>query len=97
MLELLSEPFYILAQTRLLFGLRVAIETLAIISKASLMLLLLYANAAPPAIAVSWAQAWFDILAARVLTALHFKTVDEFVADYGDHLPWCCRRLRMQR
>ena len=57
MVELLSEPLYILAQTRLLFGLRVAVETLAIISKASLTLLILYTDAAPPAIALSWAQA----------------------------------------
>ena len=57
MIELLSEPLYILAQTRLLFGLRVAVETLAIITKASLTLLLLYASAAAPAVALSWAQA----------------------------------------
>ena len=57
MIELLSEPLYILAQTRLLFGLRVIIETLAIVSKASLTLLLLYTDAAAPAIALSWAQA----------------------------------------
>ena len=57
MLELLSEPLYILAQTRLLFGLRVVIETLAIVTKASLTLLLLYTDAAVPAIALSWAQA----------------------------------------
>ena len=57
MIELLSEPLYILAQTRLLFALRVVIETLAIVTKASLTLLLLYTDAAAPAIALSWAQA----------------------------------------
>ncbi len=56
MIELLSEPLYTLAQTRLLFGLRVVIETLAIVTKASLTLLLLSTDAAAPAIALSWAQ-----------------------------------------
>ena len=56
MIELLSEPLYILAQSRLLFRLRVAVETFAIVSKALLTLALLYADAAQPAIALSWAQ-----------------------------------------
>lgn len=56
LLELLSEPLYILAQSRLLFKLRVAVETSAIVSKALLTLSLLHRTGIQPAIALSWAQ-----------------------------------------
>ena len=69
MIELLSEPLYILAQTRLLFGLRVLVETLAIVTKASLTLLLLHTDAAAPAIALSWAQACLCV--GHLLCVLH--------------------------
>ena len=57
MVELLSEPLYILAQSQLLFRLRVVVETAAIVSKALLTLGLLHWGVTQPAIALCWAQA----------------------------------------
>lgn len=55
-LEILSEPLYILAAARLQFGLRVAVETVAMGAKGLLTLALVRRPAYPPAIAFSWAQ-----------------------------------------
>lgn len=55
-LEVLSEPLYILAAARLQFGLRVAVETVAMGAKGLLTLALVRSPAHPPAIAFSWAQ-----------------------------------------
>ncbi len=93
MVELLSEPLYILAQTRLLFGLRVVIETLAIVTKASLTLLLLYTDAAAPAIALSWAQARGERHA--ICPALARCMLLGYVSSITLFPGWC--RLPMQR
>lgn len=55
-IELLSEPFYILSSVNLWFGLRVWSETAAMIAKNGLTLLLLYRKATPVVIAFSWGQ-----------------------------------------
>ena len=56
--EVLSEPLYILASTRLLFGLRVGVETAAMTAKGVLTLALVRHSpgSMPPAIAFSWGQ-----------------------------------------
>lgn len=54
--EVLSEPLYILAATRLLFGLRVGVETAAQGAKGVLTLALVRRPGYPPALAFSWAQ-----------------------------------------
>ena len=57
-MEVLSEPLYILASTRLLFGLRVGVETAAMTAKGLLTLALVRHSpgSMPPAIAFSWGQ-----------------------------------------
>ena len=55
-MELLSEPLYILAACRLLFGLRVGVEAAAQAAKGVLTLALVRRPGTPPAIAFSWAQ-----------------------------------------
>lgn len=56
-LELVAEPLYILATTRLLFGLRVGVETVATVAKGVVLLALVRGSSGtPPAIAFSWAQ-----------------------------------------
>lgn len=55
-LELCAEPLYILGSTRLLFGLRVAVETCAAVAKGAVLLVLVRSGRVPPAIAFSWAQ-----------------------------------------
>ncbi len=54
--EVLSEPLYILASTRLLFGLRVGVETASMAAKGLLTLALIRQPGAQPAIAFSWGQ-----------------------------------------
>ena len=54
--ESLSEPFYILAATRMLFTLRVAVETAAMSARGLVTLALVQRPGLPPAIAFSWAQ-----------------------------------------
>ncbi|KAL4452468.1 hypothetical protein ABPG75_008130 [Micractinium tetrahymenae] len=54
--EVLAEPLYILASTRLLFGLRVGVETAAMAAKGLLTLVLIRQRGAQPALAFSWAQ-----------------------------------------
>lgn len=54
--EALAEPFYILAACRLLFGLRVGVETAAMGAKGLLTLALVRHPGYPPALAFSWAQ-----------------------------------------
>lgn len=56
MIELLSEPLYVLAQCRLLFRLRVGAETAAIVTKSAVTLALLLRGRMQPVIAISWAQ-----------------------------------------
>lgn len=53
---MLSEPLYILAAARLLFGLRVGVETAAMTAKGLVTLGLVRRPGFPPAIAFSWAQ-----------------------------------------
>ena len=58
-MEVLSEPLYILASTRLLFGLRVGVETTAMTAKGLLTLALVRQHtpgSMPPALAFSWGQ-----------------------------------------
>lgn len=58
-MEVLSEPLYILASTRLLFGLRVGVETAAMTAKGLLTLALVRQHTGgsmPPALAFSWGQ-----------------------------------------
>ena len=55
-IEICSEPLYILASTRLLFGLRVGVDTAAMVAKSAVILALVRTAAVPPALAFSWAQ-----------------------------------------
>ncbi len=59
MLELCSEPLYIIASTQLNFTLRVATETAAMVSKCALVLLLVLRTSVAPALVFSAAQLLF--------------------------------------
>lgn len=54
--ELLAEPFYILASVHLLFKVRVAVEFASTLAKSVLTLLLVSRTRLPPALVFSWAQ-----------------------------------------
>lgn len=77
--ELLSEPFYILSSVNLWFGLRVWSETAAMIAKNALTLLLLYRKTIPVVIAFSWGQ-------------LAYATVLVFIYGFGFYWNQSTRR-----
>ena len=56
MVELLSEPLYILAQARMRIGLRVRVEAAATVAKIAATLLLLWSQLFSEAVALSVAQ-----------------------------------------
>lgn len=59
MLELLSEPLYILAAVQLRFRLRAITDTAAIIAKSAVAVALLQLTSLPPALALSLSQVPF--------------------------------------
>lgn len=59
MLELLSEPLYILAAVQLRFRLRAIADTAAIIAKSAVAVALLRLTSLPPALALSLSQVPF--------------------------------------
>jgi len=65
MLELLSEPLYILAQVRMQIGVRVSVEAAATIGKILATLLLLWLGVATEAVAVSLAQVFAPLHPSR--------------------------------
>lgn len=56
MMELASEPFYIIASTQLRFGLRAGIDTAALLLRGGVTLGLMLRGGLPPALAFSAAQ-----------------------------------------
>eukprot|EP00877_Chromochloris_zofingiensis_P005176 jgi/Chrzof1/1465/Cz10g08270.t1 len=58
-IELCTEPLYIVASAQFKFGLRVLIETIAMVSKCLLTLLLVLSSNQPPALIFAWAQLVF--------------------------------------
>lgn len=69
MLELLSEPLYILAAVQLRFRLRALVDTAAIVAKSAATVALLQLTALPPALALSWAQ-----MAFAAVTLMYYGT-----------------------
>jgi oligosaccharide translocation protein RFT1 len=61
-IEILSEPLYILATVRLLFGVRVACEALATVAKNAITLGLLLHWKIAPALAFSWGQLGYSVV-----------------------------------
>jgi Rft protein len=83
MLELLSEPLYILAAVQLRFRLRALVDTAAIVAKSATTVALLQLTALPPALALSWAQ-----MAFAAVTLLCYG------AAYLQDMPWLAKDAR---
>ncbi len=85
MLELLSEPLYILAAVQLRFQLRAAVDTVAIIAKSAATVALLRSGALPPALALSWAQIAFAGVTVACYAAAYARDVPSWLRPEAAH------------
>lgn len=83
MLELLSEPLYILAAVQLRFRLRALVDTAAIIAKSAAAVALLQLTAVPAALALSWAQLAFAAVTLACYGAAYAQDMQSWLSSAG--------------
>jgi Rft protein len=92
MLELLSEPLYILAAVQLRFRLRAVVDTAAIIAKSATTVALLQLTALPPALALSWAQMAFAATTLVWYGAAYVQDVSSWLVAKDSSAAAVCRQ-----
>lgn len=80
MLELLSEPLYVLAAVQLRFRLRALVDTAAIVAKSAATVALLQLTAMPAALALSWAQNAFAAVTLACYGAAYARDVPSWLS-----------------
>lgn len=88
-IELCTEPLYIVASAQFKFGLRVLIETIAMVSKCLLTLLLVLSSNQPPALIFAWAQLVFAAIT-MLGYGLYGITLLQQVCAYCSAAPKIC-------
>lgn len=79
MLELLSEPFYILAAVQLRFRLRAVTDTCAIVAKSAVAVALLRWTTLPPALALSLSQVTFAVVTLLLYTSQYVHLMPDWL------------------
>lgn len=92
MLELLSEPLYILAAVQLRFRLRALVDTAAIVVKSAMTVALLQLTALPPALALSWAQVAFAAVTLVCYGAAYAQELPSWLMDRDSNAAAVCRQ-----
>jgi hypothetical protein len=92
MLELLSEPLYILAAVQLRFRLRALVDTAAIVAKSATTVALLQLTALPPALALSWAQMAFAAMTVLWYGAAYVRDVPSWLVEESSDAAAVCRQ-----
>jgi Rft protein len=92
MLELLSEPLYILAAVQLRFRLRALVDTAAIVAKSAMTVALLQLTALPPALALSWAQMAFAAVTLVCYSASYAQELPSWLINQDGSAAAVCRQ-----
>jgi Rft protein len=92
MLELLSEPLYILAAVQLRFRLRALVDTAAIVAKSATTVALLQLTALPPALALSWAQMAFAAVTLVCYGTAYVRELPSWLMNQDSNAAAVCRQ-----
>jgi Rft protein len=92
MLELLSEPLYVLAAVQLRFRLRALVDTAAIVAKSAMTVALLQLTALPPALALSWAQMAFAAVTLVCYGAAYAQELPSWLINQDGSAAAVCRQ-----
>ena len=92
MLELLSEPLYILAAVQLRFRLRALVDTAAIVAKSATTVALLQLTALSSALALSWAQMAFAAVTLVCYGAAYAQELPSWLISQDGNAAAVCRQ-----